>query len=627
MAVSAAGSLKLEIAFGSDPDSASPVWTDCSAWLRDGVTITRGRTDEQQSVSPGRCTLSLDNSDGRFTPARAGSPYYPNVTPRRRMRLSLPGPVYVFDGHIDGWPVSWPTGGQAFSVAALTATDLLQSMGAGRTLGSVIHETVMATSPRGYWHLDERDGASSATSALPGGGPLVPQQVGSGGEIKWGSGTGPATDSSSAAQFAPVDATNGLLLTGSIPGIPTIVQFGVEAVVATTTPGRTVATLSDSTGMTVMALSIAPGGQAVAQYTRYWGVGPSGPVGDSVSAISSMVVADGRTHVLAAVLNSASNVISIYVDGVSAGASVATPPVARSIMTQITVGGSPSSLYAGTLSHAVALMGWTTGDLTAHATAALTGFAGERTDQRVARVCTWAGFPAARQVLSTGLGTVGHVDASGSAPIDYLRRIEAAEQGLIYADTQGRLVMRPRSDSWTAQAPALTVAADDALSPDAQVVLDLQGVANDVTVSRGSGQSARAVDAASVAAYGTIRASLDAPVSTDDAAARIAEATLARSATPVPRWPSITLDGYTAQTSGIASSVRALDIGSRVTLTSLPSQAPTSSTDVTVLGYTASIGLGVWDVTCNVAPYGRFLALIADDTGSTRADGPGVATY
>src|SRR4051794_22697675 len=44
-----------------------------------GVSITRGASDELGETQAGTMTLTLDNSDGRFTPTNASSPYYPNV--------------------------------------------------------------------------------------------------------------------------------------------------------------------------------------------------------------------------------------------------------------------------------------------------------------------------------------------------------------------------------------------------------------------------------------------------------------------------------------------------------------------------------------------------------------------
>lgn len=72
----------VEIAFGYTLTSASPVRTDITQYVdlvESGISITRGAQDELSETQPGTATLTLDNSDGRFTAARTASPYSPNV--------------------------------------------------------------------------------------------------------------------------------------------------------------------------------------------------------------------------------------------------------------------------------------------------------------------------------------------------------------------------------------------------------------------------------------------------------------------------------------------------------------------------------------------------------------------
>lgn len=66
-------------------------WTDVTRYVRDesGIRITRGRGDEQGEIPPGTMSLTFHNFDGRFTPGRAASPYYPNVKKGRPIRCRL----------------------------------------------------------------------------------------------------------------------------------------------------------------------------------------------------------------------------------------------------------------------------------------------------------------------------------------------------------------------------------------------------------------------------------------------------------------------------------------------------------------------------------------------------------
>ncbi|MGP4090191.1 carbohydrate binding domain-containing protein [Streptomyces sp. KR55] len=79
-----------EVAFGYSIISASPVWTDITRYVDQlaGVGIERGAHDELSQTESGTATLTLDNSDGRFTPERSG-PYSPNVKKNVPIRLRV----------------------------------------------------------------------------------------------------------------------------------------------------------------------------------------------------------------------------------------------------------------------------------------------------------------------------------------------------------------------------------------------------------------------------------------------------------------------------------------------------------------------------------------------------------
>lgn len=87
--------LKLEVGWTSNPSTslASVTWTDESDWLRlpDGISITKGRSDEYARTQPGLCQFSLENVTRRFTPSNYESPLFPYVTLRRPVRLSVKG--------------------------------------------------------------------------------------------------------------------------------------------------------------------------------------------------------------------------------------------------------------------------------------------------------------------------------------------------------------------------------------------------------------------------------------------------------------------------------------------------------------------------------------------------------
>lgn len=82
------------------PETALPIQVDFQidgAWedhtdavySRGDIVITRGRSDEAQSVSPGRCAFQLNNRDGKYSPRNPLSPLYGKIGPGTPMRVSV----------------------------------------------------------------------------------------------------------------------------------------------------------------------------------------------------------------------------------------------------------------------------------------------------------------------------------------------------------------------------------------------------------------------------------------------------------------------------------------------------------------------------------------------------------
>lgn len=119
----------------------SGTWTDITpdVYTRDGIRISRGRSDYGQRTDPGTCTLTLNNRLGRYSPRNPLSPYYGLIGRNTPLRVSvLAGSVFLdvpedrsarsntpdhasldITGDIDiradltptGWAGSWANGG------------------------------------------------------------------------------------------------------------------------------------------------------------------------------------------------------------------------------------------------------------------------------------------------------------------------------------------------------------------------------------------------------------------------------------------------------------------------------------------------------------------------------------
>jgi hypothetical protein len=106
--------LLIQVAFVDPPLTAlaSNTWVDITAYVKSFAT-KRGRSDALGRIEAGTAQLILDNSDRRFDPTFAASPYYPNVVPMKKIRISATysGVTYrLLTGFIESWPPDWPGG-------------------------------------------------------------------------------------------------------------------------------------------------------------------------------------------------------------------------------------------------------------------------------------------------------------------------------------------------------------------------------------------------------------------------------------------------------------------------------------------------------------------------------------
>jgi hypothetical protein len=68
-------------------------WSDITpyVYVRDRITIKRGRSSEAKDVDPSTCSLTLDNRDGRFSPRNPSGAYYGLIGRNTPLRVSVSG--------------------------------------------------------------------------------------------------------------------------------------------------------------------------------------------------------------------------------------------------------------------------------------------------------------------------------------------------------------------------------------------------------------------------------------------------------------------------------------------------------------------------------------------------------
>lgn len=107
----------VETAFGSAPTADDLTWTDISQYAElsvgSQIRITRGAADELSQSQTGTCSMTLDNSDGRFTAGNATSPYYPYVRPGTpiRVRVATADKNLLYNPSFDGGLTEWTSSG------------------------------------------------------------------------------------------------------------------------------------------------------------------------------------------------------------------------------------------------------------------------------------------------------------------------------------------------------------------------------------------------------------------------------------------------------------------------------------------------------------------------------------
>ena len=100
--------------------SNAPVYTDVSEWVR-GVSTDHGFSRDTNKYNTSTATISLDNTDGRFSPLNTSSPYrvgaYSGIGPLRPARIrgnTGNQDITLFTGYVQAWDEQFPDmGGDA----------------------------------------------------------------------------------------------------------------------------------------------------------------------------------------------------------------------------------------------------------------------------------------------------------------------------------------------------------------------------------------------------------------------------------------------------------------------------------------------------------------------------------
>ena len=599
-----APTVTVEVAFTStfSTPEGSRVWTDITSYVeaQTALSIAFGRNDERSQADANGLNLVLDNRDGRFTPEKTTGAYYPNVKLYRPIRITAQYPAGVaqrrFTGYVLTWKPEWEGGSDAMAQVSVAGASRIKRLGQADELRSVVEETILTDRPRAYYTMSE---AAEATSASESSGnnrpPLGP--TGTGAAVTFGGATGPGTDGLTAAQF-----NAGQTLTAPNSVAPAGTPETLECYISTTGAAPTGTPEPIVTGSFGEGIYLDNSGRPVI----------AAPAGSSLGYLAGpSAINDGAVHHLAVTISGA-GAGTLYVDGAS---------VASGAFGGTVSGGNPltvgSANIAAGISHvAVHDSALSSTRIADRATAGSTGFAGETTAARAVRYLSWRGVPSAEVDTSGTTRTVQHFDPSGSSLLDALQILESTEGGVLYDGRDGHTRLIGESGRYVATSSFTLDIGEQYVTADFAPEYDDSQLLNDVTVESTDGTSARSVNTSSVDAYGRVSESSRTASTSSDAPADDAAWLVARYAEPATRLASVTVNVHSVTDTTLREAVVAADVGTLLTISSLPTQFASSSGTWFVEGYTEEFGVGTHDITFNLSPSSPYTSAFLLDSGS-----------
>lgn len=671
-------SVRVWIAFDA-PSSASPTWVEITGFVEmdNPITISPGRSDGLSDVNAATCSLVVDNSDGRFSSANPAGAWYGQIHKGNWLKVEIVPPSATtssrFVGFITSLPTQW-SGQYAFGL--ITASDRFEKLGQNPSIISMIESEVLtdpnlAGNVKSYWNLHEGQGSLSFGDTS-GNGARALVAAGTGG-IPAGIGfaasnaDGPGFDGLRAVTFAPLSVSQGTYLTGPITcpvgtfsgstytGLLGTVEFWFQAV--TTNVRQMLVALVDPIAQFALTMLIDSSG--------YLGFSLAGTTPTNTANYGSGTITvlprvdDGKWHQLmlgiaATNAGTGTAIMSLVLDGATAlpgGGGNSGSGVTSGNLTQIIVGaGYDGLLNNGLISCGasnIAEVAWLWADMpvtgthtatappdaASHYAAATTGFLGESTDSRIARIARYAGVPIPTTTVSNPMGMgvatryaggtapwtslaagahlVGVQSMAGRKPLDVMQEAAHTEGMPLYVNRSGYLAIQA-STARQNTSPAWSVNALD-LDPSTQVADDFAYTTNQMTVTPNS-QAAQTVIGGtgsagrlSQAKYGIYDGSQATASVSPTEAQSLGLGIIQLRADPAPRLAPLALEASTtALLPGYGNAwydaVLATNISTPVRLTNAPAVLGGGNVDVLIEGWTETITAGSHLFAFNVSP-------------------------
>jgi hypothetical protein len=487
-------------------------------------------------------------------------------------------PSVRFLGYVDEWPVAWD-GTDAYATAQISARSRMARIGFDAELRSTVQEEWLAYTQQAYYPLNEPSGATAAAPLAPITAPLL-SIVPGGTALEFGGATG-LSDGSACIQFNSGEYLKGVAFNPA--ATITVIEAFISTSVSTT--GEFVRLTGSNELYFTLELS---GGKMASSYDD--------------TALASTLIATGTTsindgavrHLLVKLTyGGAATTLDLYLNGVLDGTATVATVATQGLASAIRVGqGFTGGMSNVMLSNDFAGM--------ANRVAAGTGYANETASQRITRYAGYADIPSGEVAGDAGTNLVAAIDTAGKTAIDAMRVVEATESGVLFDARDNTLTFHGRAHRYnTSSVFTLDVAAQEVETGIAPK-LDRSTLVNDVTGTASDGTTTHVINQTSIDAYGFARQTIELAASLD-VAYQAAAWRVGLYAEPQPRIPELGVDLLPLSAARQAT-LLAADVGTRITLSNLPVQAPASSIDFFIEGYTETIGPESYGFEFNVSP-------------------------
>lgn len=623
--------LRVQVAFGGTPAAlktgASLTWTDVTAWLRtpaEPLSWSHGRSSESDAVAPGRCTFTLNIRDADGVPFHGGNPVRLR-TPVRVLWNAVDGDdwasefsdefgplgsVVLWVGTVDDWGAGWVNGVRPYTT--VTCSDLVARCNVGSLQALPVATTLAAGSLLWCFPLDEDAGSMTAAdrAGVPGAPRLTVASTGTGGAADFGGGYSPGSLASEAEStvltLTPTDAGNYRYLSATgLTGMGMGSSFTIHAMLLPAAMGA---------GMTPIVLTgdndakLTIGVTAAGRATFELSCGFGGPL--TVTG-STVITATDWTHLAVTITNNGSfdadnTTGQLYVNGVSQGTATAT--MIYSPLTRLWLGllGAYTGNLANLTAHATVLSAATI----ARIAGGRTGWAGETTTARFARVAAAAGWTQVH--VGTGLSTMSAMPTKGESLAAVLQKIADTEVAPWWIDREGTLRFEGRAYRYAADT-AFTLPAS-VVDPSTQLMQSDAGLVNKLTASRPGGSQVTRLDQASIDAYDEYPTDLTLYVTSDADLEQVAAGLIGERATPRTRSDTIDVDLWASQASiGAFAPAVLAEVGDLCIGVGLPTDHGTSGDLPWFVEGVADVAVASsWRRTYTVSPADDHAAVILD---------------